>query len=129
MLLYFRGFRQNAAYHVLSAHRLHLRHLLHTGSGCIFTAVCKLTALGQIGRVRHQSIDGLETLYLLYQVRDGCHQSLGVGMADILVNLAECTVFHDFPGIHNRHIITGLCHNTQVMGNSNIEVLSLFFRF
>lgn len=89
MLLYFRGFRQNAAYHVLSAHRLHLRHLLHTGSGCIFTAVCKLTALSQIGRVRHQSVDGLETLYLLYQVRDGCHQSLGVGMADILVNLAE----------------------------------------
>lgn len=34
----------------------HLRHLLHTGSGCIFTAVCKLTALSQIGRIRHQSV-------------------------------------------------------------------------
>ena len=79
----------------------------------------ELAPLRKIGRVRHQALDGLETLGVLVQRGDRVEQPLGIGVGGVVKDVLQGAILHNFSRIHNGYLVAGLGHDAQIVGNED----------
>ena len=78
----------------------------------------ELTSPGQVGGVRHQARNRVQTFGVPGRAGYGTEQSLGVRMMFLAGKyIFYGAVLHNLPCVHDGHAVTGLGNHAQVMGN------------
>ena len=93
----------------------------------------KRAAFGQIRRVRHETLDGLEHGRAVLDVGKGVKKALGVGVLRVVKDIFERALLHDAPGVHNGDRVADLrddCCSLNMEKNSFVLfVKTKKFRF
>ena len=93
------------------------RRLFETGLGGIAAAGCKSAALGDDGGIGHQTGDGLQTILAVLDVGQGVEQTLGIGVSGVAEYVGQRAPLHDAAGVHDRHLVTDLGNDAQIVGD------------
>ena len=91
-----------------------------------FVSGGKGVALYLVKQVWGASGNGVKPLLVGVQIRQSGEQSPGVGVAGVVVNLVNGSLFDDFARVHNVHEVGNLCHNAEVVGdvdNGNAQLV------
>ena len=96
------------------------------GRGGVIAPGGKGAALGQVGGVRHEALDGLEHGGAVFDVGQGVEQALGIGMQGVVEHILQGAVLHDLACVHHRHRVAHLRHNAQIVGDHDHGGVVLF---
>ena len=88
----------------------------------------EFTAAGKCCGIRHQTANGLQPPHFIFKIGQRAKQSLGIGMAGILINVLTGAILDNFTCIHDGNRITGFGYHTQIMGNQKHGSVELFFQ-
>jgi hypothetical protein len=82
-----------------------------------FTTIDKAAAGKDLVQRRHCAGDGGQRLCTLAHIGQRFEQLAAVGMARITVKVCPVGLFHQLPGIHDRHPVRHAGHDAEVMGD------------
>ena len=86
------------------------------------------TAAGHIVQAGHQALQGTKTGNMVVDIRDGIHQTNGIGVLGIVEESPGGGLFHDVSGVHHRYLVGHFGNDAQVVGDDDNGHMEFFLQ-